>query len=220
VARLFRTTYAPTSTADLPFANPYVGLDELYRSGDANSTTVGSILTKPRVVAQLFPDEPAKHAPIGEHERFGGYGMLTPREQHFQVDRRTRSLFQFRALDFGMEDCALVVRVPTSTRTRVESPEPYLLDAPSALSVCRVDAPQRPLDIRALSYASSPRCVETVGESSEDGLEIVVARFGCPWGSIHTFEVGCKEGEGACRVDVWSSQNQTWGMYMYQYQTI
>ncbi|KAI0041331.1 hypothetical protein FA95DRAFT_1501645, partial [Auriscalpium vulgare] len=212
------THYANGGFTDLDMANPYVGLDELYASGIVNASKIDPVLTKARVTATVYSDRPGEMAPIGEHDVFGKYGYLTAREQHFHVDAKTHSIAQFRAIDYGMEDCALVVRLPALDE-RLESKESFRLTQPSRIEVCALDAP-RPLDIRKLSWKTRPRCERKVGSlEAVPGEESVVTRFPCVWGSLHTFEFGCADGAD-CLVDVWASQNQTWGMWMRQYQTV
>ena len=46
--------------------------------------------------------------------------------------------------------------------------------------------------------------------------------FPCKWGTYHTFQVSCTEGDnedpendrGTCLADVWSSRNQAWGKFV------
>ncbi len=110
-----------------------------------------------------------------------------------------------------MEDCALVIRLP-GAEDRVESKEPFILAPHSAFDVFRLDAP-KPLDVRTLSYASRPRKQEKVATvTPRAGEETEVARFPCAWSTLHTFEIACAPDAGSeCLLDVWSSQNTTWG---------
>ncbi|KAH9915553.1 uncharacterized protein BXZ73DRAFT_106102 [Epithele typhae] len=227
--RILDTTYASLSPGELEFASPYHGLDTLYRSGRQQPPTLAPALTLPRLVAQVFPDRPREPAPVGEHEYFArAFGTLNPRERRLHVAPAVHTVAQFRALDFGMDECSLVVHLP-GPADPLEGPEaePFRWsgdDEPLELEVTMLDAGDRPVDVRALSYATRPRA--KAGEPvrrvrPRRGEETEVGRFPCKWGTMPTFEVACAPGQGSgCLLDVWTTQNTTYGMYMYQYQTI
>ena len=86
MSRIMDTVYADLSTDDLEFANPYHGLDALYSSGTIESSKIDPIQNIPRVIAQVFPDQPKDLAPVGEHDMFNKvFGTLSPHEKHLQV---------------------------------------------------------------------------------------------------------------------------------------
>lgn len=116
---------------------------------------------------------------------------------------------QFRAIDFGMEDCRLVVTLPP-LGAPLEDRASFAMHPASRFDVFRLAAP-RPLDVKGLSYHTRPKRAEKVAtlQARVDG-ETEIHRFACPRGSLHAFEVACAEGE-ECTVDVWSSQNTTYG---------
>ncbi|KAJ3013527.1 hypothetical protein NUW54_g1570 [Trametes sanguinea] len=240
MSRIMSEVYADVGTAGLEYANPYHGLAELYSSGAVEPPRIAPLLNTPRVVAQVFSDQPAQLAPIGEHDLFNkAFGTFSPHEKHLYVAENTITIAQFRTVDFGMEECSLVFRLPGSG-DRIESKEPFQFNPLSVFDVYRLDAPA-PLDIRKLSYHTRPPVQEKVATvSPRPGEETFVSRFPCPWSTLHTFEVVCSKGSD-CLVDVWSSQNTTWGellsplccacrvlielpcppgFYMYQHQTI
>ncbi|KAI0824447.1 hypothetical protein BC628DRAFT_1411041 [Trametes gibbosa] len=220
MSRIMETAYADVGTVDLEFASPYHGLAELYSSGTVSPPQLDPILNVPRVVAQVFTDRPNELAPVGEHDVFTkAFGTLSPHEKHLHVAIDTHTIAQFRTVDFGMEDCALVIRLP-GNNDRIESTEPFRLNANSSFDVFRLDAPKA-LDVRTLSYVTRPRVREKVATvTPRAGEETQLTRFPCAWSTLHTFEIACAGEDEACLVDVWSSQNTTWGLYMYQHQTI
>ena len=86
MSRIMDTVYADLSTDELEFANPYHGLDALYSSGTIESSKIEPIQNIPRVVAQVFPNQPKRLAPVGEHDMFNKvFGTLSPHEKHLQV---------------------------------------------------------------------------------------------------------------------------------------
>ncbi|KAL6306347.1 hypothetical protein BKA93DRAFT_153763 [Sparassis latifolia] len=212
ISHIFQTYYADENAGlnELEFANPNVGLDALYKSGIVNASRIEPILNTPRLVAQVYHDHPSRLAPTGEHEYYSAwFGTLSPHERHLQVDPNTHTIVQFRAIDFGMEECALVLRLP-GVDEKLEGKDPFLVDSRSMLDFYSLDVP-RVLDVKKLSWRTRPsrgNKVSTLLVRTE--AETEVARFPCPWGSLHTFEVACAKGS-QCLVDVWSTQNTTWG---------
>ena len=72
--------------ANLEYADPYIGLPELYASGQVNSSLIDPILIRPRVSTQVFVDEPDKLAPRGERDYWHKtWGMLSPHERRLHV---------------------------------------------------------------------------------------------------------------------------------------
>lgn len=91
MSRIMNNVYADVSANDLEFASPYIGLDELYRSGSVNSSKIDPIINTPRVVAQVFSNRPTELAPVGEHDLFQkAFGTLSPHEKHLLVDQNVR----------------------------------------------------------------------------------------------------------------------------------
>ncbi|KAH9926395.1 uncharacterized protein B0H18DRAFT_1005875 [Fomitopsis serialis] len=227
ISRVFTTEYL--DDADLPLAYPYIGLKELYDFGHVEPPRFAPLLNKPRVVTQVFRDEPERPGGRGEHQIWDvEMGQIFPPfDKHLLVNDKTRTIIQFRAMDFGMEECSLAFRFP-GTQDLFEGKDlPAVSSATIQLQICPLDVP-RFLDVRAVSWASRPQCAGpptmfTAAVGAEH--EVPVPRFPCAWGTYHSFEVACTDEDGsgredACAVDVWSSHNQTWGLYMYQHQTI
>ncbi|PIL34475.1 hypothetical protein GSI_03252 [Ganoderma sinense ZZ0214-1] len=207
------------AAATLEYADPYIGLTELYASGKVNSSPIDPILVRPRVSAQVYVDQPTKLAPRGERDYWHEtWGMLSPNERHLHVTPNVHTIVQFRAIDFGMEDCRLVFTLPP-LGVPLEDRASFAMNPASRFDVFRLAA-ARPLDVKSLSYRSRPKRAERVAtlQARVDG-ETEIHRFPCKRGSLHVFEVACAEGE-ECMVDVWSSQNTTYGVNVYQHQTV
>ncbi|RPD54569.1 hypothetical protein L226DRAFT_575131 [Lentinus tigrinus ALCF2SS1-7] len=220
IAHMFGTVFQDKDFAShLEYANPYIGLKELYESGKVKSSDISPILIRPRVSAQVFIDQPNKFTPRGEHDYWDEtWGMLSPNERHLHVTPNIHTIVQFRAIDFGMEDCRLVFTFP-KLGVPLEEHASFSMDPSSRFHVFRL-AVDRPIDVKKLSYRTKPKAAEKIAtlQAQVDG-DTLIHRFPCPWSSLHVFEVACAEGS-ECMVDVWSSQNTTYGVNMYQYQTI
>ncbi|KAI0631479.1 hypothetical protein C8Q77DRAFT_1218951 [Trametes polyzona] len=223
-AHLAATVFAPKDfAARLEYASPYIGLKELYESGRVNASAIEPITIRPRVSAQVFVDEPDRFAPRGEHDYWHEqYGTLSPNERRLRVSPEVHTILQFRAIDFGMEDCRLVITLP-ALNAPLERGASLSLTPGSRLDVFRLDAP-RPVDVQTLSYRTRPpplavgAKLATVVVDGKGG-DVEVTRFACPWSSLHVFEVACAEGT-ECALDVWSSQNTTYGINLVQHQTV
>ena len=147
---------------------------------------------------------------------------------------QTHTVLQFRAIDFGMERCALVLRLPDVGELDMSIANNTILD------VCALDT-QGMLDPRVLSWATRPSCYRHVGVlAPRPGGEVQLPDFPCPWGSLHSYGVSCASGAPDCGIDVWSDQYSPWGtslfgiiftslseivdrfsgIFMYQFQTI
>ncbi|KAI0700813.1 hypothetical protein C8T65DRAFT_580024 [Cerioporus squamosus] len=220
IARMFNSVFQDKDFAsNLEYANPYIGLKELYESGKVNSSEIAPILMRPRVSAQVLVDEPDKLAPRGEHDYWHEtWGMLSPNERYLHVTPNVHTIVQFRAIDFGMEDCHLVFTLP-KLGVPLEDHASFSMHPSSRFDVFRLVV-ERPINVKKLSYRTKPKVAEKVAtlQARMDG-DTLIHRFPCPWSSLHVFEVACAEGT-ECMVDTWSSQNTTYGVNMYQHQTI
>ena len=113
-----------------------------------------------------------------------------------------------------MERCQLALRLPTLDATL---PDPYRFygDSDTVLvEVCESPTSDRLLDLAMLSWASRPQCRAHVGTfAATPGREVTLSEFPCKWGEVRTFEMSCASQNPDCVVDVWSSQNETWGRF-------
>lgn len=115
---------------------------------------------------------------------------------------KVSTVVQFRAIDYGMENCSLAL-----------APAPSAEGAAAAdveLDVWALaDARRRPgqglnanLDVRTLTWASRPARREHIGTLSVVGGAPGETRmFACPSGSYHTLEIACAT-TGGCDVDI------------------
>ena len=117
--------------------------------------------------------------------------------------RKVSTIVQFRAIDYGMENCSLAL-----------APAPSAEGAAAAVDIeldvwALADAPRRPgrrlnanLDVRTLTWASRPERKEHIGMLSMIGGAPGETRvFACPSGSYHTLEIACATTRG-CDVDI------------------
>ncbi|PIL34499.1 hypothetical protein GSI_03276 [Ganoderma sinense ZZ0214-1] len=222
VCHMFNTVFEDRGTpSSFEFADPYIGLKALYESGEAVSSTIEPIINRPRLSAQVYANEPDRPAPRGERDHWiDGWGTVSPNERRLHVTPEVHTIAQFRAIDFGMEDCHLVLTIPPATdesghaNTQLEAGASFSMHLQSHLDVFRLET-DAPIDPAALTYRTRPRVAEKVAtvhaHAISEGGEVAIYRFPCARASLHTFEVACTEGFPECLVDAWSSQNTTLG---------
>lgn len=219
-AYIARLLTSQVVTDDLAFKSSYVGLDELYKFGGLKPSHYNRTLNMPRTAIQVNRNEPDKFSFPHSHQWLSNFGTLAPPDRHLQVSNSVRTLLQFRVLDFGMEKCTLALRLPALGD---KLPHPYRLGDGSAqeisLHVCQLDY-ARTLSER-VTWNNKPRCLKGVTiMRGVAGTEVESEPFSCASGSHLAYEISCTEDNPNCLVDVWSNQNATWGMFLYQYQTL
>ena len=80
---------------ELEFRSPYRGLDDLYGSGEANSSKHDPIENVPRVAAIVNSEHPHQVYPQDEHRWLSPHGTVTPLDRHFKVSSTVRNPFSF-----------------------------------------------------------------------------------------------------------------------------
>ena len=101
---------------------------------------------------------------------------------------------QFRAIDYGMENCSLALAEGAAAGLDVELDVWELAEAPRRLN--------SNLDVRTLTWASRPARKEHIGVLSVIGGILGETRtFACSSGSYHTLEIACATMRG-CDVDI------------------
>jgi len=204
----------PVRSEDLEFRNPYTGLDDLYQTGLVNASHYNPILSLPRIAVQVSGVERKRVFPEDDHRWLSRLGTMSPPDRHVLVTDSIHTIVQFRAMDFGMERCALAVRFPS-----LEDDQSPLLGNGS-LEVCELDV-SRMLDTRTLSWTNRPECRRHIGTFSVvPGEEIRFHEFPCSWGTLPTYEISCAVANAECRLDIWGGGSGQWGLVLYQFQTL
>ncbi|GJE92370.1 hypothetical protein PsYK624_085240 [Phanerochaete sordida] len=216
---LWKTSYAAPGLPDLEFADPYIGLDDLYRSGLVHSPSIPPIVLAPRVCAPVFRDQPDRLTPVGTHDMWSDtWGTTSPNERHLHVNATTNTVIQFRTIDYGMEDCVLTLDLPARGQA-LEGNSTFLLYPASQFDVFLADT-SKMLKPKTLSWRTKPSSLSFFATfTPHAGERTFISRFRCPRGSLFTFEFACAD-QSPCLVHTWSSQNYTWGVNIYQHQTV
>ncbi|KAI0089624.1 hypothetical protein BDY19DRAFT_993202 [Irpex rosettiformis] len=208
---------------ELEIRNAYYGLDELYdpQWNLANSSHHDPIINLPRRLGMVDSSNPKKISPFEEHLTLTPYGRMSIPDHHLQVSDNMHMIYQFRVIDYGMDECQLALRLPELDDSKLLDPYVFRGDNNQALlDVCELDAPKL-IDIPKLSWSSRPSCKQHVGTfDARPGIERTLAKFPCETATVRSFQLSCAPQNRDCFIDVWSSQNQTWGVFMYQHQTV
>ncbi|CAA7264989.1 unnamed protein product [Cyclocybe aegerita] len=205
---------------EMEFRNPYFGLDELYAQHRIQSSVYPKIVNEPKLAAQISSAEPDKIFPVDLHQWLSDFGRLSPPDRRLQVSKDIHTIIQHNVLDYGMEKCAIAIRLPARGDAL---PHPYTLPPAGdtvRLSICELDA-KRPLKEHTLSWSKRPPCVrQLVPVDAKIGGEVELEPFACKSDSYLTYQISCAEDSPGCNVDVWTNHNQTWGVFINQYQTL
>ncbi|KAI0755665.1 hypothetical protein C8Q74DRAFT_1320102 [Fomes fomentarius] len=190
--RMFNTVFQDRDfEVKLEYANPYIGLKELYELGKINSSKIDPILIRPRISAQVYLDEPDQLTPRGERDYWSAaLGTLSPNERHLHIEPKIHTIVQFRAIDFGMEDCHLTFTLPKPGET-LEKGATYAMRPYSHFDIFRL-AEDRPIDVKKLSFRTKPSIAEKVAtvQAGVDG-DMLIHRFPCAWSMLRAFEIAC-----------------------------
>ncbi|KAI9439480.1 hypothetical protein BJY52DRAFT_1321989 [Lactarius psammicola] len=212
---------AALEEAQLELRSSYVNFDSLYGEGSTlRPAPHAPIVNHVLALAHVSHSQP--HTVVTRNPGGGmtinGYVPLDARRLWVTDDVST--IVQFRAIDYGMENCSLaLVPAPSAEGAAVVN---FELDVWTL-----TDAPRRPgrrlntnLDVRTLTWASRPERKEHIGMLSViDGASGETPTFACPSGSYHTLEIACATTRG-CDVDILGVGHGESGVYVKQYQTL
>ncbi|KAF9476012.1 hypothetical protein BDN70DRAFT_863897 [Pholiota conissans] len=225
IARLLLDTKESIQAFEnLEFKNPYVGLDALYGSQKINASHYAPLVNEPRLAVQVSPAYPNKVFPIDAHRWLSDFGLLSPPDRRFKVSNNkeapVHTIVQFNVLDYGMEYCSLIIRLPRRENTL---PHPFTVPTTSnavPLRICEVAA-ERPLKQSLISWSTRPSCLRDLGiVKARIGDEVELERFVCKIGTFLGYQISCADSSLQCDIDVWTNQNETWGIFIKQYQSI
>ncbi|KAG1889971.1 hypothetical protein F4604DRAFT_1568427 [Suillus subluteus] len=121
-------------------------------------------------------------------------GTISPYDRKVHVTQIVSTIFQFRAIDWGMENCELHVALPPVVR-------------PTTLASHRLDATV-PVDISTLSFNVRPPRVAKLGNivPGKDSLDWH-RKPSCAMDDVLVFELACSEDEpsGSCDIEWWQA---------------
>jgi len=206
----------------LKIKSSYINLDELYdpQWGIVNSSHHNPIVNLPRVAASVARSDPHRTPPLDQHRPLTPYGVMELPDRHLQLHPDINTIYQFRVIDWGMERCQLALKLPALNETLIEPFNFHGDDEMVMVDVCELETSHM-LDLWTLSWSNRPTCRKHVGTlAARPDQEVVLPEFPCELASIRSFEISCAAQQHDCEIDIWSSQDRNWGLFMYQHQTI
>lgn len=218
--RFLRVDLRSTSTSDelelLPFQNPYLNLEILYKDPDFKSSTHHPIINNVPIIAQVSNREHQKIRPPLQRYKSVAQSRAPIYERRLIVTQELESIAQFRVLDFGMENCSLSLTVPPRNSTE----DLLYTDLGDSVTLDVWSLPARhKLDLYNLSWSKLPRPRVHIGHMNVSyGKTYRMPSFQCKSQSYQTFAVSCSS--PGCLVNVTGKDMGPSGLYMYQSQTI
>jgi len=217
--RIGNCASATPEEADLELRSSYVYFDRLYGENSTlrpapHAPIVNHVLAVAHV-SRARPHEVVTRSQ-GEGVTINGYVPLDARRLWITDDVST--IVQFRAIDYGMENCSLTLAPAAEGATLADVKlDVWALEDTPQKSDRRLNAN---LDVRTLTWASRPARKEHVGVLSVVGGSPGETRmFTCLSGSYHTLEIACATPHG-CDVDLLGVGHGESGIYVKQYQTL
>ncbi|KAF8466073.1 hypothetical protein DFH94DRAFT_781694 [Russula ochroleuca] len=216
--RYAKAVLFPVEPAKLETPSTYINFDLLYRNGTKTSSRFPPIRALPRALAQVSSREPDKVYPQWPVSFLAPYGSVPQNDRHLLVDPEISTFVQFRALDYGMENCSLGLLIPE-------------YDSDDAMEIAHIGttidiwslAVNSKVDLLKLSYNALPRRISQVGSfTPRYNIAEQLPSFACESGTYHAFLLTCPEGahKEDCWLDVTSTKEELVGVYMEQSQTI
>ncbi|KAK0226226.1 hypothetical protein IW262DRAFT_752110 [Armillaria fumosa] len=198
---IFKLLPSPQVVAfdSLPIQHSYANLGQLYSNTSLQRTEHPPIISHARSFAQVSSASPDEVMPSHRNTMLFTSNGFTPLfERHLVVNDEVSTIAQFRALDFGMENCTIAIATPSHS---------------AYADIMTGDAVS--LDVWSIPHAARKLNMNLL--VSRAGLSQTPA-FSCASGSYHTFEIMCSE--PGCSVDIVGAGDKASGLFMHQYQTI
>ncbi|THU90408.1 hypothetical protein K435DRAFT_728399 [Dendrothele bispora CBS 962.96] len=181
--------FTPKSQLSRP--NPYMGLG--IASIKASSPKPGPFLNSPILIAPVnSSDTDRVYLDIAKLDT--PYGQVYPQEHDFLIHKDISMILQFRVMDYGMERCTLIAKLPSPTELdQSEYPRFYdIVERGLHVDIWQLEDTGE-LIAKSMSYASRPRRQVLVGSwKVEMGRETYLTETrNCTSRSLLTFELGC-----------------------------
>jgi len=215
--RYARSVLFPADPAKLETPNTYINFDLLYRNGTKTNSQFPPIQGLPRALAQVSAAEPDKVYPQWPVSFLAAYGTVPYNDRRLLVDPEISTFVQFRALDYGMENCSLALHIPEYGSEAME-----ITRVGSAIDVWSL-AVDGKVDLQTLSYRTLPRRIDKVGSfTPRYNATERLPSFACESGTYYAFLLACPQEvrKEDCWVDVTSTKEKPVGLYLVQEQTI
>ncbi|KZP03125.1 hypothetical protein FIBSPDRAFT_941672 [Athelia psychrophila] len=170
----------------------------------------------PIIMTQINRTQPALVSPDDSTRRLTRIGGVSPDARRFAVSNEVSTIAQFRAVDYGLENCSLQfsLQLPlgaegldVGNNASTSTVDVWLLDAPMKLDVARLSWDKRPKRRQLFETMRMPW-----GSAESGGRS-----FACPWNSMQSFEFACSTDGQDCQLDFWQDPKRPYlGVTMRQ----
>ncbi|KAI0056934.1 hypothetical protein BV25DRAFT_1920577 [Artomyces pyxidatus] len=204
-----------TSAVEMP--SMYINFDTLYNGTIREDRTFPPIVNIPRGMSQVSSVQPTKVFPQWPESWLTIYGSVPINSRRLWVSPEVSTIVQFRAMDYGMENCSLALTIPPPEEDSADVIVSELREDKARVDVWALSTSSR-LDLQMLSLKTRPPRAAHVGVLAASYNEThQLPSFSCRSGSYHAFELSCA-GSG-CGLDITVLSQTAVGLYMLQYQT-
>ncbi|KAI0053243.1 hypothetical protein FA95DRAFT_1552757 [Auriscalpium vulgare] len=208
---IFCTEEPRRDWSTLEYISSYIGFDRLYPNNSIPPVLASRpIVNHALIFGRVWSNKPSKVFSYWQDLRLESHRMTYgPNiERRFLVDPETSTIAQFRAKDYGMERCALVLDIPAYNHTLDASTVSSSTGSSASIDVWALSV-EEALQYHTLSWQTKPPRKAYVGSlAAAFGMRVELPAFECPRGSYQTFEYTCSD--PACEVDVLSMNGVTY----------
>ncbi|KAF8550778.1 hypothetical protein OG21DRAFT_373468 [Imleria badia] len=179
----------------------FIGLDRIHSH---LSSDVKPFINKPFLSARIDESSPDKSFfDVDQRSYMTSIGTVFPAHHRVMATPTVSTILQFRAVDYGMEACELMISLPARHEAAEVTGEPSFVasDLPITIHLSQLDM-SSPLDGETISYRTQPRPLREIAEFSIRNLPATFSHnFTCKMEEVLTFKVGCQSPE--CHVEWW-----------------
>jgi len=193
--------HLPYDIDKLPVVSTYVEFDDLYRNIHP-STKYPPIINRARYFIHVSSELSTRDTvfPVWPTLRGSMDGTIPVLENRLLLTENISTIVQFRVLDYGMENCALILHLPEHSSNfssiTVSNPKGH----PPKIEVWKLSTEKR-LIPKDVSWDTKPRRINHIGTfEANQGRKIELSTFSCRSGSYQTFELSCTENP-TCEID-------------------
>ncbi|KAI0259597.1 hypothetical protein BC834DRAFT_905354 [Gloeopeniophorella convolvens] len=179
----------------------FIGFDSISRPSLPMHKTIN---TFPIVLTQIDETNPQKVFNDDAAQYLSPIGTIAAEKRRVLVTNAVSTILQFRATDWGTEQCELQLVVPSSADVSVVPPERSF-----TLSLYRLDAPY-PIDSQSLSFSARPARIAKhadiyVASGTATNFSHI---FPCILDELMTFELACSRdaSDNDCMLQWWQDK--------------
>ncbi|KAK7052917.1 hypothetical protein VNI00_004237 [Paramarasmius palmivorus] len=202
----------------LELRSTYIGFERLYNK--TMSIPMHTPITNwPRHLSVVSSVSPTVPKPQGRRYHLDPNGYMSEYEYRVTINTKTSTIAQFRVMDWGMEDCRLVIAPPAANDTNSFA----LIDgSPAMIDVWKLELDRAwELYVRHPTWSGKPkRSAYLASLNISYNSESQSLNFPCLSGSVHAFELACSSADSDCDVDLMHMGWKNNVIYLQQSQSL